>query len=164
VITVGSSGVVTLQAATAVSLNGIGTSEFDNIKLVCDFGSTTFSSLLMRFRAGGADISTATYDDQTNYFGGTTTNNTDVGATSAIVSLTGSGSNAASFELDIWDLFPAQVTRYKSVGTKITSAPAVASTFCTGEQRNSASYDGVTFTPNSGTLSGTIRVYGWNNN
>jgi hypothetical protein len=154
-------GKVTLTAATTASLNGVFTGAYDNYLIVCNLTLSVSGLLKMVFRASGTDNVTANYAYQAVQGAGSTA------SAGGITGQTGTFlSNQAGTQIDArTDVFApalAAITRYWSefyavAGVQVAGAIA-------GELASATAVDGFTVTPGSGgTMTGTIRVYGYNN-
>jgi hypothetical protein len=166
-VSVGSNGVVTFTAATAVSVNGCFTSSYDRYQIVFDFTTSGAAALNVTLRASGTDSSTG-YDSQRS----TAVNATAAAAQSlSAANWIGSGAigiTGARHSGDILIYNPAlavattALIRNSIIPNPMTTASGLYSG-ALGHQTASA-YDGFTFTPGTGNITGTIRVYGLNNN
>lgn len=146
-------------AASAVSVNNCFTTAYDTYLVIVDSvtGSTT-SALNLRLRTSGTDSSTG------YYYGGNY--GTYAGATGGV-----GGSNQSSFKGN--DFSSSVVTAATYV---IADPAAVQHTVILSQRANqdggatvagthqvSTAYDGFTLVPASGTVTGTVRVYGYTN-
>ena len=159
--TIGASGAVTFSGASSVSLNGCFTSTYDNYKVLLSITSaSTDVSLNTRFRTSGTDNSGATY----NYYNrnSTTSSGADTNTfartqTSAV--LNGVTTQAQNLVFDIFAPALSVITTITLFST-ISVGNMNVSTVCFN---NTTSFDGFSFYPNTGTITGTIRVYGYKN-
>ena len=155
-VTLGSTGTVTFAAVTSGSINGCFTSEFDNYRIECNFTSAS-SDLRIRLRAAGTDATGgADYGTQVVAAASGTVSSAVYGVGFSYLStavLTGHWGSVDMFAPAI-----AGPTRW----TGLFSGP-VSLTSSGGNHVLSVSYDGITIYPAAGTLSGTIRIYGYNN-
>jgi len=165
-VSVGAAGKVTLTAATSASVNGCFTSTYDQYLIAFDIPTiATAANLQLRLRAAGTDLSTATY-----VYGGTTNNTTATGVgsngTTTAFYLTRDPVGSASASGEVL-LFSPQLTVAKRLLSKFATANA---TYVTGDtvggyQGSTASHDGFTLMNDGGVaMTGTIRIYGRNNN
>jgi len=130
---VGTSGAVTFSGASSISLNGCFSSAYDNYKILLELTGSTNNVATMRMRVGGVDNSSANYWNNRVY--GQATSVTSQGPTSADTSFSAVG------EFGFY-----QHSHLKTGQTTVTT-----------------SYDGFTLIVNTGTMSGTVRVYGYKN-
>ena len=158
-------GTVTFSGSSSVSLNGVFSSTYDHyVIMTSTSGSTTTQALKIRMRAAGSDNSSANYygkqyggnSDQANI----TTNDIN-GATSMDMGAATTG-NQNTAEISVRNPFSNSIrtTIYAGVpfsdgtnGRVYTYGVALSVT---------TSYDGFTIFPASGTITGTISVYGYN--
>jgi hypothetical protein len=155
-------GFVTFSGASSVSLNSIFSSTYDNYKIVIETNASTGTYLNFRLRLSGTDASGANYDwgfyNVTD--GGTPFALAGSGATSASV-LRPSASFRSMTSFTICN--PAIARPTVSSGTlsyNDGSTKAVAGVM--GHVHSlSTAYDGLTLFPASGTITGTVAVYGY---
>jgi len=165
-VSVGAAGKVTFTAATTISLNGCFTSTYENYLVVFNSPTASVSNALnIRFRAAGTDDTTANYDAQgTNAAGATVTSFQNLAGTS--VGLDGVVATIRDAEMFIIGPALAAPTRGESK-MKSTTNPMTGATAAKKEQmilhRSSTPFDGFTIIVSTGTATGTIRVYGYNN-
>ena len=164
--TVGTTGAVTFSGVTSVSLNGCFSSTYDNYKIVSTITSSSASdTVYLRLRASGTDDTSGNYNRtlvESN--SGGVTNRYDSGATSLDVTVTHSPSaNQGGFSLDLerpflttWSVGLLNSAGRGSTGGWVGRAGGFSHSVAT-------SYDGLTIFTGSGTLTGTIRVYGYKN-
>lgn len=163
--TVSSRGTVTLTTATTASINGCFTSRFTNYLVVYDLTTSAADVMMSRLRASGTDASTA-YDSQRF---------TSINATTASAQTLNAANWVASGGISIAggrhsgkiELFGPAVAAATNamMEASITPNPMTTSAgFFKGGflHRTASAYDGITLQPNSGSITGTIRVYGYN--
>jgi hypothetical protein len=155
-----SGNTVTLTGVSSVSLNGVFTGDYDNYRMVIDFASSGNGRVSSRLRVAGTDNTTAnSYTDQllsvnnTTLTGGrTTTDKWD-----DFFSMHSTRRNA--YSVDIYAPALAQPTQFTAFGNY--SNAEATSLLVTGSHNQSTAYDGLTLFPNTGTISGTVSVYGY---
>jgi hypothetical protein len=161
--TVNGNGFVEFSAATSVSLNGVFSSEYLNYRIVWRANTSVSTTLVGRLRASGTDNTTASsYVTAGQYFRSNSTNAPFSGVTTAwsISSINSPGVGRAMGTLDLSspNLSSQTVGTGNSFGHDSTSAMGIF----TGHLHSvTTSYDGITFLPNSGTITGEIQVYGY---
>ena len=152
-----------LSAVSSVSINNCFSATYDNYRLIFDGTvSSDNTTLRLRWRVGGVDNSTASsYANQ--YVQGESTNVTAALATNDYARISnGDDSETILFSADIASPFLAKPTVYNSFGNyPLSGSPRIW--FESGRHNQSTSYDGFTFYVASGTITGTIRVYGYRN-
>jgi|GEM_PF-1961975 len=162
--TVGANGVVTFSGASSISINTCFTTTYDFYAIEIDVPTTSASvSAVLRLRASGADLSGAVYDSQALYAqGASPASAAAAAATSWGIGIAGTVHRAT-----------VNLTRPASVAAKIgdskwysTQNPQTSSTFYLAglQYRTAAAADGFSLIFTGGTGTGTIRIYGWNNN
>ena len=151
-------GAVTFSAASAVNVNNVFSSSYKNYKI---FIQTTLNSGgangLIRMRVSGADNSTSNYNQQrinavdTTLSGQRVTSQTSF----SVFDIQASGSSA---EIAMFNPFDTAKTYYQSHGLYDAGSPEL--NLRSGAFNATTSFDGFTLFPTSGTITGTIKVYG----
>ena len=165
-VTLGAGGKVSFAASTAVSVNGCFNSDFDTYRIEIDSTSSGAAVYTLVERLSGTNAITA-YDLQTN----ATVNGTNFPAQS--LNQTSWTMNAQSFAgkmnmtIDLYNpALAAATTGLATVGgaanPMTTTAALVQQLFLS--HRTTTAYDGFTLTASTGTITGSIRIYGKNNN
>jgi hypothetical protein len=171
--TVTVSGLVTMALVTTagVVINGCFTSTFDNYLVLIDVNGASTSNLINLQLRGGGTAAAATHDIQGSYAWGTTI--ASVGALAGASwpvsgTLTATGTTHSA-EVKLFGPYLAVPTRgiVQSVATPTTMSTAVTGGSIHNKallHRTSTFYDGFAILPSAGTINGTIRIYGYNNN
>lgn len=162
--TVSSGGMVTFSASGSVSLNGVFSSLFENYLLYINTtAKSAGSNIALRLRSAGADDSTNNYSIQRTYSTSTTTTSGYTTSTSAELE---AGTQAvSSIKADIISPAVAFATRIIASGSSSSTNGATIYNHSLGGFHNVAtSFDSCTLFPTSGTITGTARLYGYNNN
>jgi hypothetical protein len=166
---VSANGAVTFSGVSSLSLNGCFTSAYDSYRVVLanfTFTNAGISDTYWRMRASGTDAAGAT-DYAVHY---------------ARVYTTGTSANAGSNGQSVGSLAYKSTGGYGSITMDISHPAQAAPTinlFSTLNYQSdiagyiwasggnvhklSNSYDGMTFLPALGSMSGTMRIYGYNN-
>jgi hypothetical protein len=147
-----------LSAVASQSVNNVFTSTYENYRLVINIKDTNAGTILIRFRAAGADNSTNNY-----YFTHQTINGgawADMGNANADPSaiLFNNDTNESDVSTDIYRPQATFRTAFVSTGHNGRQGTYGAGVFDT-----TASFDGFTIIRGVGTMTGTLRVYGYNN-
>lgn len=153
-------GQVTFTTVNSISLNGVFSATYDYYQILCNLTGTNNTGVTLRLRVAGVDASGSNYVRQLLEVTGATV----VGARSTSTSATMGGVETTSFSQFNSTVFNPFLT----VPTKISS---LADTGNVGAYLNvvvnghslTTSYDGFTILPVAGTITGTIRVYGYKN-
>jgi len=155
----------TFSASSAFSLNSVFTSTYVNYDVTFNF--TAFSAntdIYLRLRAAGVDTTSATYQYahtaiRTN---GTSTTNTSGSSTFIFAMYARQGTGAPTRHNVQMRFIAPQLAGETIVPMQSQGDDGVAMLSYTGTGFNTGStqYDGFTLYPNSGTFSGTCRVYG----
>jgi hypothetical protein len=161
------SGTVTFTTVSSVSLNSIFSSTYRNYKIVIDLTAASAStSQNFKLRSGATDSSSSYYygfmgiKDLTGANNMTATNVT--GGIQWSTSFGGFGDFLAS-DLIIYKPFIATRTILTGLGHGLTTVGGDRFSIAgAGFHDQATSYDGITIIPGSGTISGTVSVYGFN--
>lgn len=154
-------GSITFTAATTVSANGAFTSAYDNYLITVQIDSNSAAaSISFRLRQAGVDYATANgyqYGFNDIQFAGTATTTSSTTDTSGTIGRA-NAAGTAHIKLDLqsparaqnktWEFQASDPTRYRG-GAGIVALATAA--------------DGITIIPASGTLTGTMRIFGYNN-
>jgi hypothetical protein len=152
----------TFSAVSSVSLNNVFTSDYENYKII--FRTLLASSnqeLQMRLRVSGTD-STTGYNAQYIYATATTVgagnNTTSYGQIAYIGS-----SNWNLSDMTLSGPALSQSSSYICLTTYMNTTANIRQEQWYGLHTTATAYDGATFSLDSGTMTGTIRIYGYKN-
>ena len=142
----------TFSAASAVSVDDCFTSEFDNYRVLLTATCSSGQELFMRLRSSGVDDTTSL-----------TTNLVFTPAVSAYNSIANPYFNLGQFATvrAFWTLDLFGPSEAASTGLLLVGRGNPYSFFGGGEHPSAASFDGFTFYPAAGTISGSLSVYGY---
>ena len=159
------------SSVASVSFDGFFSSTYKNYKLILSNITSSASStwLTIRFRRSNADITTSNYYNanfqayRTSGAAGDYNNSEWAASDIHFFVLSGNSSYQGSGEFTLFD--PLGTSNYKNItgmGTYWENAGTSYRTTITGAvlQDNTNALSGVTLIPNSGTISGTIKLYG----
>ena len=157
-----SGGQVSFSAATIVSVNGCFSSNYENYKIVFKILPSTNNELDMRLRVGGIDAIT-NYITQYVYAAGTTIATAPLGVSTYMqIAYLGSFNNNLT-DLSISGPALASSTSAIALTSYANSASTVRHENWYGVHSTATAYDGATFFTNTGTMTGTLRIYGLRN-
>ena len=163
--TVGASGAVTFSGVSSVSLNDVFSSTYDNYRILLNVKGSTNLTIQMRYRVSGADNTASSYlYGRMGIDNNGTTNNTNTGATS--FSNICNASTEYFGALDFTCFFPnkTEKTEMSGTGTGLRTDYAAAAFYSFGGLFDATtSFTGFTLFPSTGTITGTVRVYGLKN-
>jgi hypothetical protein len=154
-------GQVTFSGASSVSLNGVFTSAYRNYKMVCQYTVSTSTDTRLRLRAAGSDNSTASsYVTQSNISSNNTVSPDDATNTSAAINFNATTTLTNVVTEEFFNPQIAAATVF--IGSAMNNTNGGYFTLSGGTHNETVSYDGFTLFGASGTMSGTISVYGYN--
>ena len=159
---VDTTGNITFSGTTSVLLNNCFNSNYDNYKIVISNLTASSGQLLSyQMSSAGSAVGTSTYSHQRNYTQGTTTGGERTGPTTSS-SLTYIGTGALNYvSCEFMNPFLPTITKSIAHGNySDPSFPYYIDLF-NGYHSTAASYDGLRIF-SVATISGTIRVYGYN--
>jgi hypothetical protein len=146
------------------SINNVFSATYDNYKIIVDATQTIASPTNFRVRASGTDLSGSVYSyaGQYNYSSGGG-HNSEIGSNLTVISLFGGNTLAGSYVIDLVNPFKADETTIHNSASVVTSGTPTAYQYkSSGVVNNTTSYDGFTILSQSGTMTGSVSVYGYN--
>jgi len=156
-------------SVSSVSLNNVFTSTYANYKVVFTPTSATVADTWIygRLRTSGTDDSASNYQTDRVYQAGSTVGgDTNPAGDASKWTLADSASSYPNRCQAVFDLFsPALTTTTILMGSfyMTNSVPWQQQNWISGMKTTSTAYDGISFFTSSGTMSGTVRVYGLRN-
>lgn len=159
---IGTYGAVSFSGASAISINGCFTSEFDWYTIKFDVTTSGSAVLRAKLRLSGTDA-TGAYDNQRDGLINTTTSLTQNLNNDEIVLIYSGVTGRQSGTVDLFG--PALAS--STTGMVFAGAAANPMTSTSGlihksffSHRTTTAYDGISVIPSTGTITGSIRVYG----
>ena len=149
------------SAQGSVSFNSVFSATYDNYLIVMRLARSATGDINIRYRASGTDATGANYNTQHLYGSSGTAgaNNTTAQTTASIVGSAGGADNSTT-TLTISSPAIATPTNSTNLSSYLNGQVIYAnSTY----HSLSTAYDGITIYPASGTITGTIRIYGYAN-
>ena len=163
-VTLGAAGKVTFSASTAVSVNGCFTSTYDNYLIVVDISATSANSIpQFRLRLAGTDASGAT-DYYSNSLVGSGASTAAAAFSTNLGYIATASLRETSGELRLFEPALAAPTRWTVTSMQHATTPVIQVGVFGGRHNLSTAYDGITIYPSTGNITGTFRIYGYNNN
>lgn len=160
---VDSNGAVTFSGASSISLNDAFSTTYQNYKILLNLDSNSAGAFIsMRLRVSGADNSTTSYAHTTyrNRMGSASlaayTQTADGNTFFRI--LTEAQTETTTGSYDVFNPFISEYTQVSGIGTNNLDTFGFAGSF-----NATTSFTGFTLLPNTGTITGTVRVYGYKN-
>lgn len=149
----------TFSSSSAVNLNNIFTSTYANYKIVFNCTGTAGGVMQIRFRVSGSDNSTSNYDWQRlAVYGATNAPERQANQTYFLPCTIGTAFSGA----EILVTNPQAASKKLFLGHAIQEAgPDSTQMFLTaGSFNTTTQFDGMSLFPSTGTITGSIRVYG----
>jgi len=159
--TVNALGVVTFTTSSAITLNNIFTSTYANYKLIISVAQTDSVEIRLRYAVAGTATASNYYYGAGRAAGNVFDNYS--GTNSAQISLAnGSSTGLTNISADIYRPAQAVTTGITYSGAALSSGYGI-NIFGGGNQQNATAFDGLYIYPATGTFTGTIQVFGYNN-
>jgi len=161
-------GTVSFSAASTVSLNDVFSATYDNYRIVLNLtSSSTNSSIAWRGRVSNADNSSSNYMWNRLLWNSNSTPGTSFTGSGGLTTWgyfgdAGQTSSTSLVEMEINGMFAS--TRAKSISSTSTDdgATGIAQIRYSAGMSVTTSYTGISLIPVSGTMTGTVSVYGYN--
>ncbi len=153
----------TLTAAASVTVNTCFTSTYDEYLLLVDVQGTTSAILTLQMRNAGSTITAANYQFFRTGFtnGGAADNSSAVGQTSWTFGYANS-TIPSVFRIDLYDPLTSRQHNHSAFGVSANAADTATAVYSTGMRYTAAqAFDSFVLTASAGTLTGTVRVYGY---
>lgn len=160
-----SKGYVTFSGVSSVSLNGVFTSTYDYYKIFFSYESSTNASNGIRLRVSGADNTTSNYVVGRTYQDDNTGGFQNTGGQTAWGTTPTASVRQYNAELTFVTPYGAVPTQGWHIGTEAASSGSGAKMAAQSGGmlfQASTSFDGLTLYPSTGTITGTIQVFGFN--
>jgi hypothetical protein len=163
---VDATGNVTFSGVSSISLNGSFNSTYDNYRIMFQVDSTSGNpNISFRMRASTTDESgnNYAYSGIKTAAGGSVLLDAIVGTSSNKLVENYSGyPSHISGGLDLFNPFNTVTTKYTFNSYGNSTLGAYSGFTYYGAHSQTISYNGITFLPSTGTMNGTVRVYGYN--
>jgi len=153
-------GQVTFSAVSTLNLNGMFTSTYDNYKIMIDATTSANNSFNFRLRVAGVDASGSNYVHQYLNVNNTAVAAARATATSIPLFDTNTPIRSAA-AIEIMSPSVAQATNFLSYNQYSVLSAGI--NLYAGTHSVSTAYDGLSFTTSTGTVTGIIRIYGYDN-
>lgn len=161
--TLAATGTINVAGTSSVTVNGCFTSEFTNYLVVVDVSQNVAGNLTLQMVAAGVP-NTTNYDVQQLYASGTATAQGAYASGASSFQLQSGGGTKHKLSIEASNPGITDFTVLDS--SFVTYAPSVPTVYngsVSGGHRQAIAYDGFVLATTTGTISGTIRVYGYNN-
>jgi hypothetical protein len=160
-----SGGAVTFTGVSSISLNGVFSATYDHYRLVLNAVGSTALDLRARLRASGTDNTANSYENAVYRTSANNTSATIFGALSTLSEIAKLDTTGQGFiSLDVGFPFAAQLTRLTGTASVPISGIAIGNGLFIGNAFTATnSFDGISIIPSTGTITGTIRIFGYKN-
>lgn len=157
-------GSADFTTSSAVNINNCFSATYLNYLVLINITavSATDMDLAVRLRASGTDNTTTNYFDNTYQNNGSSAGGNRVNSATSwnFGNMASSKANQLATQATFYDPFEARTTKVLSHSNRWNSSDN-NQFIMANEHRVSSSFDGVSFIPGSGTISGKIRIYGY---
>lgn len=162
-VTVGADGKVSFSASSTVTINGCFTGTYENYLLV--FTGTSSASAFIRIQLALSGTAAATNYDVQELYGSSTTAGASRSTAATQFQISSGGNTCHFVETKVLGPALAAATQFFAAGNSYDPSGFTSFTYTNGgAHRTATAYDGVVFTPNTGTLTGSVRIFGINDN
>lgn len=144
--------------ASSVIINNCFTSTYDNYRVMLNVSGSSATDVFMRLRVSGSDNTTSNYNTQTLTSTNTTVQGSSEASRDKFYLAYQRTSVPCSMAADIYRPQASDYTRFFAEGD-INSYIYIRS----GYFNSTTQFDGMTLFPASGTMTGTVRIYGYKN-
>lgn len=161
-------GTITFSGASSVSLNGVFNSTYTNYVIITNITTTSNTGdtgFRMRMRVSSSDNSSAIYRTNEAYVVSTSSTITnDAGGSNTYFTIGHIDDTAPGtfIKSELGRPFDTARTNFFSHQTVIRNGGDSRSSWMSGNHDTATSYDGFTVYPDTGNVTGTISVYGYN--
>jgi hypothetical protein len=147
-------------AQTSVSVNTVFSSTFQNYQILINITASSTAELRMRYRSGTTDNTSSNYRQGFMYVGNVVSQAFGSGNNILDTSQNlGDTNSTAGSSVEIFSFAPNQTAVTKTL-TRLSGSNAFVGS---GALTVTTAYNGFTIFPSTGTITGTIRVYGMRN-
>jgi len=153
----------TASAAASVTVNTCFTSTYDEYLLVVDMTGSTLAQLNLQMRNAGSTITAANYQWWRMAYGngGATDNINTSGATAWLFGFVNATIPSVA-TINIYDPVNSRIANHNAYATTINGTDTAVNVISTGFRYTSAqAFDSFVLSVSAGTMTGTIRVYGY---
>jgi hypothetical protein len=158
---ISTNGAVSFTSASAISINNVFSTTYDNYLVKLDYTASTGNGMYLRLRASGTDANGTDYFRQmVTGDAGTASGNRESSSTYYNFGYSSTGRSSAKLEIN--SPFIARPTTGNVMFNEQTNTSDIATRSSSWGHNVSTAYDGMTIYPNTGTLTGTVSVYGYN--
>jgi hypothetical protein len=157
-------GEVSFTTVTSLSLNNVFTSTYKSYRIIVqvDANSVSTSNITMRYRASGTDFSTALYQ-RTGFATRTNVSSATIGGTGQTsIAFLDVGQNTGFAIIEIKNAVPAVWTESLIDSSGIDATTNFNMVRLSTLLPSNTSFDGFTIIPASGNITGSVRVFGYN--
>ena len=159
---VGANGTVTFSGVSSQSINDVFSTTYDNYKLVIKLVSSVETRLDFRMRVSGADNTTSNYYKESNIAKDTGVAGAESLAQDKFIGY-GTNTTITPILFEVFSPFIAEATGFLGWNHKVeTLATVHENNFSSGIHNVASSFTGISLIAASGTITGTVSVYGYN--
>lgn len=153
----------TFVSVSAVNINNCFSSSYQSYRLVTRIVHSTGSNVFYRLRAAGTDDASSNYYHNGPYSqGATAPASYNFNATTSWILAISSSYLNRLWTTDLFDPFTATATSGSGISTEFNGS--LVGTYAGGFWHNlGSSYDGISLIRDTGTMTGSIRVYAYRN-
>lgn len=156
-------GIVTFSGASSISLNNVFSSSYTNYRLIVFLTPSAFGTVKLRLRASGTDATGSNYFFQQLRAYGTTIATSNLTETGWQFGASFNDDAIADYKAITCEIFrPNEAVNTKYLFTHFQGSDRPELNNVGGVHTVASAYDGFTIYPSTGTITGTVNVYGYN--
>lgn len=149
----------TFSAVSSVSFDNVFTSDYDNYRIMYNASGSTTLPVQFRLRALGSDNASSVYQRVRNYQGAYT----QYSGESSWTFLEQDTVDAAFSAIDIFRPAKSSITMMDASGMRANTTTSAIFWEIKAFHNSTSAFDGLSIYTTSGTITGSIRVYGYKN-
>jgi len=153
----------TFSAVSSVSLNNVFTSDYDNYRVILTGAGSGSLIVTARLRVGGTDNTGANFDRQRLYINGSGVTATRYNSQTDFALGGFDTPDRGLITFDVFRPFLTTSTLFNAMNSWPASGSDPVMFIGVGSNSLTTSFDGFTLIASAGTITGTIRVYGYKN-
>lgn len=147
------------SAVSSVSVNNCFTATYETYRIIGEMTGSTALGAFLRLRSSGTDASGSNYDRNEVLAGASSLVDTQSNNQTFVVAGAANTSRRSGFYMDVFAPFLAQETSF--IGLRTYPLDDMRGFIEFGGHNLATSYDGFTLYPNTGTVTGSLQVFGY---
>lgn len=147
----------TVSAASELPIDSVFSATYKYYRIIADLALSVSTNLNLRFRTSGSNNTTSNYKYVVDVINTSETSDIDADTTASTGRLTSSNVDTVTVIIDVFNPFEAKITTVNFDVNSVDGNLHYGNVVFNG----TTSFDGISIYPSSGTITGTITVYGY---